>query len=1312
MDPSRRFVISKIIYPNNPSFFSASTQFGQTSVGSAISQSSQQNQRPVKLPKDTPFLNTPSARHSDADARQKSLFNTAEEWANKVERVMNYNGYDKETTTFLWRRIVKYALDTKQHERLMTGLTNVEVLVDRDDYTWEQVRATIIKLFDTTAEQRRLHHQVLRCFQKDSETLSTFVQRFSDAVYQAKLPQQNAFIRDLMFDNMTESTKQLATDHVNLTCGADWLVDLEHFRHAFSNFNTLQKDDTIGSKRAHNEQPSRRHALERKFKHPKRNSGTPKGACSHCYNHEGKSVPFDNGKHVCPHDPRKFHPYTKCVKCIQAQENKPRNNNQQHPKYQNRNQVRERINRTAYIIEQADEMAQANDEKSTASSESGLDENDADADVAMAEASSNCKLQSRMATKNDTKSHADEITIPVMIENKRVLALLDSGANFSSIDTNFCKDLGIQIKHVKGNITLADSSIKLPRMGTTKKLEVSYNNIKVTHRFEVMSLARGHSVSIGTDLMQPFRIGFSGLVAKWDNQEPQVEEVEEKPPKPNASPAGSEKERKALFETIDPLLDANQAIPTNAFCTLPEAVVKLPTNGKTVHKKQYPIADKHLPMIQETISKWLNDGIIEKAPAEVYGRWNNPLTLAPKKDEHGNKTKHRLCLDPRALNIHLPDETYRLPLIDEIFRQVKHANVFTTLDLTQAFHRLPIYAPHRVHTTFTSPVDNQAYCFVSMPFGIKSTSSKFQRCMHVLLGELPYASAFVDDVVIFSANMQEHVQHVATVIQRLTNANLVLNRNKCVFAMRSVYLLGFCISEGGRKTLDPRKVANTQDWPTPQTGKDIERFLGVVNYFRAHIPRASTLTAPLDKLRKNKRLGKHWGPEQQEAFETIKAVLTQHPVLHQPFADRPFYVATDASDYGIGAVLYQLSKTGKKRFISFMARSLKPAERNYQITKKELLAIIFALNRFHNYLWGNKFTLYTDHQALVYLHSQENLNPMLTKWLDRILDYNFEIVYIKGILNTLPDRLSRLFPDAYSLGEGENPQQLKNHKKKKNDNPITNDEENEESIPTDDEDDDELNAIKDPVARAAQRIIRDYIEPPPEARHQLLLESHLLGHFGADAIVNDIHMKGMHWQHIKNDALRLTQSCAKCLQVNTIRRGYNPLRPISCEIAGDHWSIDLAGRLEKTKRGNEYLLIMVDICTRFCLLKPIPDKTATTIVTQLIDAFTTFGIPRIVSSDNGTEFSNELMDLFTKTVGIDHRLITPYHPRANGSAERWVQSAINGIKKSMEGAIPDWDLYVPATQLAFVMEQGQEIRNVCVCVYVCVSTKVRVKKIQ
>lgn len=331
------------------------------------------------------------------------------------------------------------------------------------------------------------------------------------------------------------------------------------------------------------------------------------------------------------------------------------------------------------------------------------------------------------------------------------------------------------------------------------------------------------------------------------------------------------------------------------------------------------------------------------------------------------------------------------------------------MDLTQAFHRLPIHEPDQIKTSFTNIVDGRSYCFVSMPFGIKSTSSKYQRCMNVLLNGLPFAAAYVDDVVIFSNDLREHTKHVAIVIQKLTNVNLALDVDKCSFGMRSVHLLGFCISEGGRKTLDHRKVANTQQWPKPQTGKDIERFLGVVNYFRSHIPRASTLTGPLDALRKTPDLSKVWNTCHDMAFKTLKRVLRHVPVLYQPDFRRPFLVATDASNAGIGAILYQLDDNGNKRHISFMARSLKPAEKNYGITKKELLAVIFALNRFHIYLWGNKFRLYTDHKALVYLHTQKELNPMLVKWLDRILDYNFEIIHLRGIDNTLPDHLSRLF---------------------------------------------------------------------------------------------------------------------------------------------------------------------------------------------------------------------------------------------------------------------------------------------------------------
>ncbi|KAG1535370.1 hypothetical protein G6F49_013187 [Rhizopus delemar] len=188
---------------------------------------------------------------------------------------------------------------------------------------------------------------------------------------------------------------------------------------------------------------------------------------------------------------------------------------------------------------------------------------------------------------------------------------------------------------------------------------------------------------------------------------------------------------------------------------------------------------------------------------------------------------------------------------------------------------------------------------------------------------------------------------------------------------------------------------NALTWPRPSSGKEIQRFLGLVNYFRKYLPNISEVTAPLDKLRFEGKLDKLWTSEQESAFEKIKALLSSAPLLHHPDLEQPFYVATDASNYSIGAVLYQVIKN-ETRYIGFMARSLSTSEKNYSTTKRELLAVIFALKKFHPFLWGNPFTLYTDHKALTYLHTQPVANAMMINWLDTILDYNFKIIHRPG----------------------------------------------------------------------------------------------------------------------------------------------------------------------------------------------------------------------------------------------------------------------------------------------------------------------------
>jgi transposase InsO family protein len=206
------------------------------------------------------------------------------------------------------------------------------------------------------------------------------------------------------------------------------------------------------------------------------------------------------------------------------------------------------------------------------------------------------------------------------------------------------------------------------------------------------------------------------------------------------------------------------------------------------------------------------------------------------------------------------------------------------------------------------------------------------------------------------------------------------------------------------------------------------------------------------------------------------------------------------------------------------------------------------------------------------------------------------------------------------------------------------------------------------------------LQPPPDERPAILERHHLLGHFGADAMTVAIHAEGMDWPGLKADALAHCQRCVQCLRFLTVPRGYHPLKPITADQPFDHVAVDLAGPFMTSASGNHYLHVLVDIHSRFVLLHAIPDKRMETVALLWRDTFCTFGFPRIIQSDNGTEFVNQVARALTQAAGIDHRLITPYHPRANGAAERTVQTATRLMKKLAQGAAKDWDTYLPFIQ--------------------------------
>lgn len=272
----------------------------------------------------------------------------------------------------------------------------------------------------------------------------------------------------------------------------------------------------------------------------------------------------------------------------------------------------------------------------------------------------NTMLDDTLPCKSMDTENNDEILIPVTIEQQRIHALLDDGANFSALDKTFCEQHSIKIKPVKGYIQLASAHNKVARIGTTEPLDIWYNNRHIRHSFEVMELARNKKASIGKNLFDAFGIGYTALTFTWkdDLKEEEEKEVNDEPEITN-TPAGTPEEQATFMSLVQPSIDHNSQIDKYALCPLPQATINIKTPEDVYcYRRQYDIPYNMRPIVQECIEKWLEGGTIVEVPADADNRWNSPLTLVPKKDSDGKLTGHRPCLDPRLINQYLEDDNY------------------------------------------------------------------------------------------------------------------------------------------------------------------------------------------------------------------------------------------------------------------------------------------------------------------------------------------------------------------------------------------------------------------------------------------------------------------------------------------------------------------------------------------------------------------------------------------------------------------------------------------------------------------------------
>ena len=401
-------------------------------------------------------------------------------------------------------------------------------------------------------------------------------------------------------------------------------------------------------------------------------------------------------------------------------------------------------------------------------------------------------------------------------------------------------------------------------------------------------------------------------------------------------------------------------------------------------------------LVQQEVEKMLQKGVIE--PCD--GPWASPIVLASKK---GGEI--RFCVDFRELNNVTKKDAYPLPRIEDNLDCLQGAHWYSTLDLLSGFWQVEVAEEDRDKTAFT--VGGMGlYRFLTMPFGLCNAPATFQRLMERVLAGLQWEIAvlYIDDIIVFSSTLESHFRCLGLVLDRLRAAGLKLKPAKCKLLHHKVEFLGHIVSAQG-VGVDPDKVAKVVSWATPTSLTQVRSFLGLCAYYRRFIKAFSSVAKPFFRLME-KGQEFYWSPACQEAFELLKKLLTEAPILAYPRPEGRFILDTDASNFGIGAVLSQI-QDDDELVISYASKTLNRHQRNYCVTRREMLAIIVFVEQFHHYLCGSNFLVRTDHAALYWLLRKRNPENQMARWLTFLQMYDLTIEHRPGLKHGNADALSR-----------------------------------------------------------------------------------------------------------------------------------------------------------------------------------------------------------------------------------------------------------------------------------------------------------------
>ena len=601
--------------------------------------------------------------------------------------------------------------------------------------------------------------------------------------------------------------------------------------------------------------------------------------------------------------------------------------------------------------------------------------------------------------------------------------------------------------------------------------------------------------------------------------------------------------------------------------------------------------------------------------------------------------KFRMCIDYSALNKSLVGMQHPIPNIRELLDRLAGKKFLGKLDLRSGYHQFPVDSDSQHLTAFRA--GGSLYQYKRIPFGLKMAPAYFQHIMQTILGSLIGSICFVylDDIVIYGNTEEEFIANLDVILARLDEHDIILRGEKCVMATSesSLDILGYQLDDNGI-TLSAEKKQGLADIQPPKSKSSLRSFNGLANYFRPFIRDFATIMKPLTEA-----TGKSlftWSPTMERAFLAIKAEVHALGMLYYLDDVNPLYLRTDASNAGVGGILFQrviVDDVVEERPVAYVSKAFNSTEANWSTIEQEGFAIFHCVMKLQHYLKGRHFVIETDHRNLVYMTN--SMTPKVIRWRLRLLEYDFDVFHIAGELNVVADALSRCLC---------------------------------------------IRILSTAVGGYAANLgtVAPAFELSADATRAIeSVHNHVIGHFGINATCESLDELGLDWKDRLHDVTCFIQACGKCQKTargsGLVEDAY---RSTMSDIPFGKVAIDSIGPLPSDADGNEYIMVAIDCFTRVVELKATKSTTAVEAASFLLEIFGRYGPPRLIHSDGGPQYAAKVVDEFTKLFAMKKSITLPYRPQANGINERVngeVMRHLTALTMDDPAVKANWSLSLP-----------------------------------